>query len=146
MTAIRELFIAKIAACVTFVRISWSILAKKNFLSRGGHRTDSRKRDAPDVRRRQLSQPLCRGRHVWLTATSAASVWGAPAQFLEAFLASFPAHQIQQQNADYRSDRCRQHINKKLTVMPCDECNQEEIVADRKKEKRRIQDAQDDES
>ena len=66
--------------------------------------------------------------------------------FLEPFLASFPAHQIQQQNADYRSDRCRQHINKKLPVMPCDECNQEEIVADRKKEKRRIQDAQDDES
>jgi len=66
--------------------------------------------------------------------------------FLEPFLASFPARQIQQHNPGYRSDRCRQHINKELPVMLGDECNQEEIVADRKKEKRRIQDAQDDES
>ena len=66
-------------------------------------------------------------------------------QPLETFLATFPANQVQQEDADCRSGGCGEHVERELIVMPGSQEHHEQITTDRKEEKGIIGDSEEEE-
>lgn len=67
-------------------------------------------------------------------------------QPLQAFLATFPANQVQQENADSGSGGSRQHAERELAGMPRNQKHCKQIAADRKKEKGIVRNGKEEES
>lgn len=63
-------------------------------------------------------------------------------QPLETLLATFPANQVQQEDADCRSHGSRRQILRELLVMPGNQNHHQQIRTDRNKEKGIVRDRQ----